>query len=144
MDCPAEKFDLILSSLTLHYVESFDTIAQHIYKWLIPGGSFVFSIEHPVFTAEGSQDWVYDKNGEKINWPVDRYFIEGKRNTTFLGENLIKYHRTLTSYLNILLQHGFTLKEIIEPEPSQEMLKEIPEMKEELRRPMMLLISVLK
>lgn len=144
VDYPAEKFDIILSSLTLHYVESFDSIAQNIYKWLTPGGSFVFSVEHPVFTAEGGQDWIYDKNGEKICWPVDRYFIEGKRNTTFLGENIIKYHRTLTSYLNTLLKHGFTLKEVIEPEPGQEMLKEIPEMKEELRRPMMLLISVLK
>lgn len=144
VDYPAEKFDIILSSLTLHYVESFDSIAQNIYKWLTPGGSFVFSVEHPVFTAEGGQDWIYDKNGEKIYWPVDRYFIEGKRNTTFLGENVIKYHRTLTSYLNTLLKHGFILKEVIEPQPGEEMLKEIPEMKEELRRPMMLLISVLK
>ncbi|MDH5031973.1 class I SAM-dependent methyltransferase [Chryseobacterium cucumeris] len=144
VDYPAEKFDIILSSLTLHYVESFDSIAQNIYKWLTPGGSFVFSVEHPVFTAEGGQDWIYDKNGEKICWPVDRYFIEGKRNTTFLGENIIKYHRTLTSYLNILLKAGFKIKEVIEPQPGEEMLKEIPEMKEELRRPMMLLISAEK
>lgn len=144
VDYPAEKFDIILSSLTLHYVESFDSIAQNIYKWLTPGGSFVFSVEHPVFTAEGGQDWIYDKNGEKICWPVDRYFIEGKRNTTFLGENVIKYHRTLTSYLNTLLKAGFKIKEVIEPQPGEEMLKEIPEMKEELRRPMMLLISAEK
>ncbi|UCA61958.1 class I SAM-dependent methyltransferase [Chryseobacterium rhizoplanae] len=141
---PAEHFDIVLSSLTLHYVESFDTIVQNIYQWLTSGGYFVFSVEHPVFTAEGSQDWNYDKNGEKTNWPVDRYFIEGKRNTTFLGENVIKYHRTLTSYLNTLLKHNFKIKEIIEPEPIPGMLKEIPEMKEELRRPMMLLISAEK
>ncbi len=144
VDYPAEKFDMILSSLTLHYVESFDTIVQHIYQWLTSGGSFVFSVEHPVFTAEGGQDWVYDKNGEKVCWPVDRYFMEGKRNTTFLGENVIKYHRTLTSYLHTLLKQGFKIKEVIEPLPGQEILKEIPEMKEELRRPMMLLISVEK
>lgn len=143
-DFPAEQFDIILSSLTLHYVESFGKIAQNVYQWLTLGGSFVFSVEHPVFTAEGSQDWNYDTNGEKTAWPVDKYFIEGKRNTTFLGENVIKYHRTLTSYLNTLLKQGFKIKEIIEPEPSPEMLKEIPEMKEELRRPMMLLISVEK
>lgn len=144
VDYPAEKFDIILSSLTLHYVESFDSIVQNIYKWLTPGGSFVFSVEHPVFTAEGGQDWIYDKNDEKICWPVDRYFIEGKRNTIFLGEHVIKYHRTLTSYLNILLKAGFKIKEVIEPQPGEEMLKEIPEMKEELRRPMMLLISAEK
>lgn len=144
VDYPAEKFDIIISSLTLHYVESFDSIAQNIYKWLTPGGSFVFSVEHPVFTAEGGQDWVYGKDGQKICWPVDRYFIEGKRSTTFLGENVIKYHRTLTSYLNTLIKAGFKIKEVIEPEPGQEMLKEIPEMKEELRRPMMLIVSAVK
>lgn len=144
LDYSSEQFDIVLSSLTLHYVESFDKIVQNIYQWLTPGGSFVFSVEHPVFTAEGTQDWVYDKNGEKTAWPVDNYFIEGKRNTTFLGENVIKYHRTLTSYLNTLLKYGFKIKEIIEPEPSHDLLKEIPEMKDELRRPMMLLISVEK
>ncbi|WP_347216570.1 class I SAM-dependent methyltransferase [Chryseobacterium sp.] len=144
LDYPAKQFDIILSSLTLHYIESFDTMAQNIYQWLTSGGYFIFSVEHPVFTAEGGQDWIYNKNGEKTCWPVDSYFIEGKRNTTFLGENVTKYHRTLTSYLNTLLKNGFKIKKIIEPEPSPEMLKEIPEMKDELRRPMMLLISAEK
>ncbi|KPE49366.1 class I SAM-dependent DNA methyltransferase [Chryseobacterium indologenes] len=144
LDYPSEKFDIILSSLTLHYAESLDTIIQNVYRWLTAGGHFIFSVEHPVFTAEGGQDWTYDKDGEKVSWPVDRYFMEGKRNTTFLGESVIKYHRTLTSYLNTLLKYGFRIKEITEPEPSPEMLKEIPEMKDELRRPMMLLISAEK
>ncbi|REC49656.1 class I SAM-dependent methyltransferase [Chryseobacterium pennipullorum] len=139
-----ETFDIVLSSLTLHYVESFGTVTKNIYQWLKNGGHFIFSVEHPVFTAEGGQDWVYDKDGQKTCWPVDQYFIEGERNTTFLGENVIKYHRTLTSYLNTLLQHGFKIKQIIEPEPGSDLLKEIPEMKEELRRPMMLLISAEK
>ncbi|PKF74255.1 class I SAM-dependent methyltransferase [Chryseobacterium sp. PMSZPI] len=144
IDYPAGKFDLVISSLTLHYVESYDSIVKNIYRWLTTGSRFVFSVEHPVFTAEGSQDWMYDKDGQSVCWPVDQYFIEDKRNTTFLGENVIKYHRTLTSYLNILLKYGFAIKEIMEPEPSPEMLKELPEMKDELRRPMMLLIAVEK
>lgn len=144
VDYPAEKFDIILSSLTFHYIESFDTLAQNIYKWLKPNGNFVFSVEHPVFTAQGNQDWAYHENGEKLHWPVDNYFVEGKRNTTFLGEDVVKYHRTLTTYLNSLLILGFKIKEVIEPEPSEEMLKEFSEMKDELRRPMMLLISVKK
>ena len=144
VDYSTEKFDIILSSLTFHYVESFDTMIQNIYKWLKPHGQFVFSVEHPVFTAEGTQDWAYGTHGEKQHWPVDNYFIEGKRNTTFLGENIVKYHRTLTSYLNSLLKQGFKIKEVIEAKPSEEMLKEVSDMKDELRRPMMLLISVEK
>ncbi|HLW62526.1 MAG TPA: class I SAM-dependent methyltransferase [Flavobacterium sp.] len=144
VDYSAEKFDVILSSLTLHYIASFDTISRNIYKWLKPKGCFVFSIEHPIFTAFGSQDWIYGKSGEKLCWPVDNYFIEGKREAIFLEEKVVKYHKTLTTYLNNLLKQGFRMKEIIEPEPSEKMLKEFPEMKDELRRPMMLLVSAEK
>lgn len=144
IEYPSGKFDMILSSLTFHYIESFDVMAQNMYQWLKPGGHLVFSVEHPVFTAKGTQDWMYGESGEKLHWPVDHYFTEGKRNTTFLGENVIKYHRTLTTYLNTLLKQGFKINEITEPEPGEDFLKEFSEMKDELRRPMMLLISAEK
>ncbi len=143
-DYPSGKFDIILSSLTFHYVESVDILFKNIYKWLKPGGRFVFSVEHPVFTSFGTQDWIYGEMGEKLYWPVDNYFLEGKREAVFLGEKVVKYHRTLTTYLTGLLQHGFTINEIVEPKPNEEMLNEFEEMKEELRRPMMLLISAKK
>lgn len=139
-----EQFDIVLSSLTLHYIESFDTICRNIYKWLKPKGYFIFSVEHPTFTALGNQDWIYGETGEKLYWPVDNYFKEGKRETRFLGEKVIKYHKTLTSYINTLLKQGFKINEIIEPKPSKKMLEEFSEMKDELRRPMMLLISAKK
>lgn len=140
----SEVFDVVFSSLTFHYIQSFDALLQNIYKWLKPGGHFIFSVEHPVFTAEGKQDWLYDEMGNILHWPVDRYFCEGERNTTFLGEKVLKYHRTLTTYLNGLLRQGFKLTAVSEPLPNKEMLKNIPEMAGELRRPMMLLIAAEK
>lgn len=140
----AEEFDVVISSLTFHYLESFGDMAARIYRWLKAGGTFVFSVEHPVFTAYGTQDWIYGEEGEKLYWPVDRYFNEGRREAVFLGENVIKYHRTLTTYLNGLLKNGFSIKELIEPEPDGEMLRELPDMKAELRRPMMLLVAAVK
>lgn len=62
----------------------------------------------------------------------------------FLGEEVVKYHKTLTTYINSLLQTGFEICELIEPQPSEMMLDTIPEMQDELRRPMMLLISAKK
>ncbi len=56
---------------------------------------------------------------------------------------MIKYHRTLTTYLNGLLQSGFSLEQVVEPQPPEEML-DLPGMEDELRRPMMLLISAVK
>ncbi len=108
-----------------------------------PGGVLVFSVEHPVYTAEGSQDWQYDRQGEIQHFPVDHYYYEGKRQARFLGETVTKYHRTLTTYLMTLLQNGFILEKVIEPQPPEELL-EVPGMKDEMRRPMMLLIAARK
>lgn len=138
---PADMYDVVISSLAFHYLESFEDILVKISKTLRKGGSFVFSVEHPIFTAYGNQDWFYDEDGNKLHWPVDRYFYEGERNAVFLGENVIKYHKTLTAYLGSLLKAGFEIVDITESEPSQEMLESIPGMSDELRRPMFLLVS---
>ncbi len=135
----AEAFDVVLSSLALHYVEDFEGMCRRIFSTLAPGGTFVFSVEHPVFTAEGTQDWVYGPDGEILHWPVDRYFSEGARQTMFLGERVKKFHRTLTTYLGALLAAGFAIEDVQEPQPPAEML-ELPGMRDELRRPMMLLV----
>ena len=139
-----EQFDVVISSLAFHYVKSFEGICKKVYECLKPGGSFVFSVEHPIFTARDEQDWYYDVKGNRLHWAVDNYQSEGIRETTFLTENVIKYHRTFSTYLNDLIDAGFTIKAVKEPEPSEEMLESIPEMKDELRRPMFLIISAQK
>ena len=137
---PEDSFDAVISSLALHYVESFEDICRKVYRCLKPGGEFVFSAEHPIFTAYGSQDWYRDEKGNILHWPVDRYFEEGKREAVFLGETMVKYHRTLTTYLGSLLENGFQITGVVEPMPPESMM-DIPGMGDELRRPMMLLVS---
>lgn len=137
------SFDVVLSSLAFHYIADFGGLVEKIARWLTPGGEFVFSVEHPVFTAYGSQDWYYDENGEILHFPVDRYYIEGKREAVFLGETMTKYHRTLTTYLQTLWQNGFAVNNVVEPMPPEDMM-DIPGMKDELRRPMMLLVAAQK
>ncbi len=140
---PESTFDTVFSSLTIHYLKSFEDFVEKVYGWLRPGGDFVFSVEHPVFTAYGSQDWYRDESGEILHFPVDRYFYEGERKADFLGESVVKYHRTLTTYLDNLLTHGFSLRRVVEPKPPQSMM-DIPGMADELRRPMMLLVAAQK
>lgn len=141
---PDGSFDVVLSSLALHYVESFEVIAQKVSRFLRPGGSFVFSAEHPVFTAYGTQDWLYDAQGKIVCFPVDNYYYEGRRVAHFLGEEVVKYHKTLTTYLNGLLTSGFELKNVVEPQPPQRLLDTVPGMRDEMRRPMMLIVSAVK
>lgn len=139
-----QYFDVVISSLALHYVENFDLVCQSVYDMLKEKGNFIFSVEHPVFTAYGNQQWYTDEKGNNAHWPVDNYFYEGIRESEFLGERVTKYHKTLTTYINGLLKCGFVIKEVIEPIPTDAMLNEVEGMKDELRRPMMLLISAEK
>ncbi|MCP1110783.1 class I SAM-dependent methyltransferase [Ohessyouella blattaphilus] len=144
LDFPTDSFDVVLSSLAFHYTPDFSEVCGRISKCLRSGGDFVFSVEHPVFTALGTQEWVYDQAGVASHWPVDHYFTEGRREAVFLGETVVKYHKTLTTYLNTLLQTGFAITEIVEPRPAPELLETVLGMKDELRRPMMLLVAAKK
>lgn len=139
-----ESFDVVLSSLTFHYIQSFEDICSNVNRSLVGGGSFIFSVEHPIFTAHGAQEWHKGPQGEIEHWPVDNYFNETLRTTNFLGEEVHKYHRTLTTYLGVLLCHGFELIDLIEPQPEAQMLDTVEGMRDELRRPMMLIISARK
>ena len=140
---PPESFDVVLSSLAIHYLPSFTDFLERVRQCLSPGGDFVFSVEHPIFTAAGPQEWYYGPDGTPLHFPVDRYFEEGRRTARFLGEDVTKYHRTLTTYLDGLLTGGFQLLRVVEPQPPARMLGQ-PGMRDELRRPLMLLVSARK
>ena len=56
---------------------------------------------------------------------------------------ITKYHRTLTTYLNTLLSNSFIINQIVEPQPPENMM-DIPGMADEMRRPMMLIVSAKK
>ncbi|WP_339101841.1 class I SAM-dependent methyltransferase [Candidatus Enterococcus clewellii] len=140
IDFPENNFDIVLSSLALHYVPSFEKVAAHLHKALKPNGIFIFSVEHPVFTAEGTQQWTYAEDGTILHFPVDNYFYEGKRTAEFLGEEVTKYHKTLTTYIDGLLTNGFQVQRVVEPMPPKHMMT-IPGMVDEMRRPMMLIVS---
>lgn len=144
MDFPPNSFDVVFSSLAFHYIENFETIVKKVQSVLKPGGSFLFSAEHPVFTAQGTQDWYRDEAGNILHFPVDNYYVEGKRTANFLGEEVVKYHKTLTTYLDGLLNHGFRIRRVVEPQPPHQLLDTVPGMRDELRRPMMLIVSAEK
>ena len=137
------SFDIVLSSLALHYVEDYVGVVQNVHRMLRPGGVFLFSCEHPVFTAGVNEDWIYDKDGNPEYWPVDDYYYPGERSTLFLGKRVRKYHHTLTQILMGMLNAGFALEAVEEAVPDESML-DIPGMKDEMRRPMMLLVRARK
>ena len=139
LELPHAAFDLAFSSLAFHYVEDFGRLVRTLVTALKPGGTLIFSIEHPIYMAATAPRWLIDA-GQKT-WPVNGYFNEGERRTDWLAPHVLKYHRTLDTTLNTLIDAGFMLRQVVEFSPTREQIEEMPPLIEELERPMMLLIS---
>jgi SAM-dependent methyltransferase len=133
------SFDLAYSSLTLHYIHGLLRLLTEVQRALVSGGGLVFSVEHPIYTAPGEPRWM-DTAGRKI-WPVDGYLQEGPRSTDWLTKGVIKQHRMLATYVNVLLECGFTIARVEEWGPTEEQIAAKPSLAEERRRPPFLLVA---
>jgi SAM-dependent methyltransferase len=140
LELPRAGFDLAYSSLALHYVEKLDRLISVVHSSLVPGGSFVFSVEHPIFTAPSEPGWFTNSAGRK-SWPVDNYLEEGPRSTDWLAKGVIKQHRTLATYVNTLIRLGFVIRHLEEWGPTQEQIAATPSWADERQRPPFLLIA---
>jgi SAM-dependent methyltransferase len=140
VDLPERAFDVAYSSLALHYIENLERLLANVHRALIPGGHLVFSAEHPIFTAPAHPGWMVDADGRK-RWPIDSYLCEGPRRTDWLAKDVIKQHRTLGTYLNLLLRLGFALTHVEEWGPTDEQIAARPCLAEERQRPMFLLVA---
>jgi SAM-dependent methyltransferase len=136
LDLPAASFDLGYSSLALHYIERLDVLLATLHRALRPGGSLVFSVEHPIYTAPSNPNWTASGT-----WPLDHYLEEGPRSTDWLAKGVIKQHRTVASYLNMLIQAGFALKHVEEWGPTEEQIAAHPQWANERQRPPFLLVA---
>jgi ubiquinone/menaquinone biosynthesis C-methylase UbiE len=140
LELPPQTFGLVYSSLAFHYVENLDRLMVEIHRSLIAGGSLVFSAEHPIYTAPAYPGWSGEAAGCQ-SWPVDSYLDEGPRSTDWLTKGVIKQHRMLATYVNLLIGLGFTLRRVEEWAPSAEQIAAHPEWANERQRPPFLLIA---
>ena len=140
---PAGAFDLAYSSLTVHYLVELERFVATVHRSLVHGGTFVFSAEHPIYTAPTAPGFVTDESG-RPTWPLDGYLREGSRTTDWLAPGVVKQHRTIATYLRYLRSAGFEVTELIEWGPSDEQVAEVPEWAVEVERPPFLLIAAVR
>ncbi|MGM0511595.1 MAG: class I SAM-dependent methyltransferase [Pseudomonadota bacterium] len=143
LQLPAASFDLVYSSLTLHYIEDLGKLFATVYQALLNGGEFIFTAEHPIYTAPKHQGWLVDEAGQK-SWPINGYQQEGQRISNWLAEGVIKQHRMLGTYINLLVQQGFTIRYLNEWGPSAQQIADNPALDEEKERPMIFILAVQK
>lgn len=113
---PDQAFDLVTSRLVLHYVEDLTALYTHVYRSLVSGGRFVFSLEHPVIT---SSNRARPGDGVRQDWIVDGYFETGRRLVSWMGGELIKFHRTIEDYFGGLRAAGFQVDAVRESRPQR-------------------------
>jgi SAM-dependent methyltransferase len=136
----AASFDVVYSSLVLHYIVDLERLLAQVCQALVPGGSLVFSVEHPIMTAPAQPAWSADGAGRKV-WPISGYLDEGPRSTDWLTKGVVKQHRTLATYVNLLVRSGFVLTHVVEWGPSPQQILARPQLADEHERPPFLLVA---
>ena len=140
-----QSFDLVVSSLALHYVEDYASLVKSVHALLENGGYFIFSQENPLNTCfSGGQRWTVDENGQKLFANISNYSVDGKRESKWFVDGVKKYHRTFSTVINTLVENHFHIVKLIEPVPSEEMAKEHPEHSDLLHKPDFLLVKAQK
>jgi SAM-dependent methyltransferase len=137
---PEGTFDLVHSSLTLHYIADLPRLIGEVGRALVPGGAMVFSIEHPLYTAPSSPGFVTAASGH-TTWPLDDYLSEGARTTDWITNGIVKYHRTIATYVNAIVAAGLVLDHLDEWGPTEEQIIEHPDWAFERLRPPFLLAA---
>lgn len=99
----------------------------HTVKRIIkPGGWFVFAITHPCFEVPFAQ-WMTTDDGQVVR-AVRGYFQEGfwKTESGGVRSRVGAHHRTLSTYLNALVNAKLALESVTEPMATGERVAQVP------------------
>ena len=114
-------FDVVFSSLAIHYIKNLSKLFKEVNRILKKGGFFLFSTGHPIFN-QVNQSPVHLIGVERSNKKrkiFGNYFKEAlvKQDLGSLG--IIKlYNYTLQTLIQTALKNNFELIDYIEPKPT--------------------------
>ena len=99
-------FDAVIANMVFIDIPDYHQAMLNCVQCLKAGGSLIFSLIHPCFEGSDSE---YSENGHIA---VTEYFEENSIEQTY-G---YRFHRTLSQYLNLVIQCGCRIAEIVEPQ----------------------------
>jgi 2-polyprenyl-3-methyl-5-hydroxy-6-metoxy-1,4-benzoquinol methylase len=112
LDCLTERvFDVVVCNYGVSDIDELDRFVATVAGVLRPTGSFVLSMLHPCFPGIpqlASPSWPPGGYHDERWWRADGPASDLRR---MVGSN----HRTLSTYLNCLLDRGFSLEALAEP-----------------------------
>jgi SAM-dependent methyltransferase len=104
-----ESLDIVLSSLTLHYLKDWNVVMGEFSRVLKQSGYLVFSVHHPFrdFTYFNRENYFLTELLED-EWETNK----GKVTVEF-------YRRPLSKIISAVIEAGFTIEEVTEPMPTE-------------------------
>lgn len=115
---PNNYFDMVLSIYAIGWTYNLAHTLSLITSYLKPGGSFIFSWEHPVYGCLKSQD------GQMI---LKRSYSDERpltRSSWVDNASVIQYPRKLSTYLNGLIEAGLIVERVIEGDMNPSLARE--------------------
>jgi SAM-dependent methyltransferase len=123
------SFDVAVSVMALMDAPDLGGALREFSRLLRPGGQLVFLIRHPCFLTRGF-DKVNDKSGNAIALAISGYFATKpymerwpfsfrKGGEATSRREIARFPRTLSDYLNGVLEAGLTLANVVEPRPTE-------------------------
>jgi ubiquinone/menaquinone biosynthesis C-methylase UbiE len=124
---PDAAADGVTCQLGLMDIPDLEPALRAVHRALRPGAWFVFVIGHPCFLAPDAET-MNGADGTPGRF-VSRYFEERFwRSTNPQGVRRAgNHHRTLSTYLNGLVNNGFTIEKVAEPRPQPLLAEQQPE-----------------
>lgn len=107
---PTASVDLVIASLVLHYVADWRPLLADLRRCLVPGGVLVFSLHHPITGWQLSDRTDYHRT-ELVR---ERWDVGGHEVTASM------YRRPLSEVFAPLLEAGFTIDAVEEPQPVED------------------------
>ena len=136
---PDGSFDLATAFMSLMDVPETDRVLAEAYRVIKPGGFLQFSITHPCFDTPHRRnlrdsnrktyaievgDYFRDRNGEIDEWLFKAAPAEEKSGLRKF--RIPRFTRTLSQWLNLIVDTGFSLEHVEEPRPSDETIATQP------------------
>ena len=154
---PRETFDFATAFMSLMDMPEVERAISEAYRVLKPGGFFQFSISHPCLDTPHRKK-LRDKQGKAYAFEIGGYFerLHGEvEEWTFgalpteLQEQVRKFKvprftRTLSEWLNVLIDAGFTIKRFAEPRPSDAVVLQHPNLQAAQVFPFFLIVRTRK
>ncbi|WP_102029523.1 class I SAM-dependent methyltransferase [Salirhabdus sp. Marseille-P4669] len=112
---PKAYFDIVYSIYAIGWTTDLPKTFQLIHSYLKKGGTFIFSWDHPLYAHLKSENgrFYLDSSYQEEGLKVFENFKEE-------GTTMSVYKRKLATYINDLIQAGFSIEAVIESDVKRE------------------------